>query len=146
MKVIYPLMTAIIFSACSSGSADKKVPELANEMCDCFSSFQKDLSSDAIELMKKVAQSENPQQEMAAGISKLKPEDAASFGKKLSSIADKGSDVYNCMQAFDNKHSKETTGNKKDFTEKMLKIMQENNSCPVGAAIVNLGFSKDKIK
>jgi hypothetical protein len=130
-----------VLVACS-GSADKKVPQLANEMCDCFTNFQKGLSPEVVDLLKKVSLSSTPQEEITAGISKLSPEDGASFAEKFKSIGDKGSEVNICLENFDKHHSKETTKDKKALTQKMLKIMQENSSCPVGAAVVNLGLSK----
>jgi hypothetical protein len=137
------LLSVIIvsFSACS-GSADKKVPELANEMCDCFTKFQQTISTDAKELMKAVSVSDNAQTEMMKGISKLKPEDATDFGEKLRAVGTKGSDVYTCMEEFDKKHSQETTKDKEALTEKLLTEMQKNDNCPVGAAIVNLSLKK----
>lgn len=135
-----------IITSCSSGSADKKVPALANEMCGCFDKFQQSLSADAVTLMKNVSTAADAQTEMMSGISKLKPEDAASFGEKLKSIGTKGSEVYTCMEAFDKKHSKETTKDKNALMEKLLTEMQANVNCPVGAAIVNLGLAKTKGK
>lgn len=135
------LSLGFIFFSCS-GSADKKVPELANEMCDCFTKFQQDLSPEAMALMKTVSASASPQADMMAGMSKLKPEDATAFAAKMQSIATKGSDVFSCMEAFDKKHGKETTKDKKALTEKLLKEMRSNVNCPVGAAIVNLSVAK----
>ncbi len=142
MKLQLSILSLVfIFSACS-GSADKKVPELANEMCDCFTKFQQDLSPDAMALMKTVSASASPQADMMAGMGKLKPEDATAFAEKMQSIATKGSDVFSCMEAFDKKHGKETTKDKKALTEKLLKEMRSNVNCPVGAAIVNLSVAK----
>jgi hypothetical protein len=133
-----------VVTGCSSGSADKKVPALANEMCGCFDKFQQSLSADAKELMKSVSMAADPQSEMISGMSKLKPEDALSFGGKLKSIGTKGSEVNTCMEAFDKKHSKETTKDKTSLMEKLLMEMQANRNCPVGAAIVNLSLAKTK--
>ena len=135
-------ITIVLSLTACSGSADKKVHELANEMCDCFTNFQKTISADAKEMMKAVSTSSNAQSEMMKGIAKLKPEDATDFGEKLRSVGTKGSDVYVCMEAFDKKHSKETTKDKEALTEKMLAEMQKNGNCPVGAAIVNLSLKK----
>jgi hypothetical protein len=145
MKKTLPLflLTVIVisFAACS-GSADKKVPELADEMCDCFTNFQQTISADAKDLMKAVSVASDAQSEMMQGISKLKPEDAAMFGEKLKAVGTKGSDVYACMEAFDKKHGKETTKDKEALTEKLLTEMQKNANCPVGAAIVNLSLKR----
>lgn len=135
---------AIVFSACKQGSADKKVPELASDMCGCFTKFEASLSPDAKSLMKEVSVSADPQKDMIAGMSKLKPEDAMEFGKKMSSIADRNSEVYKCMEAFDKKHGSETTTDKKALTEKLLSEMQGRTNCPTGAAIINLSLAKDK--
>ncbi len=136
----------ILLGSCGAGSADKKVPELADEMCGCFDNFQQSLSSDAKDLMKAVSVAANPQTEMMQGISKLKPEDAASFSEKLKSIGTKGSEVFNCMEAFDKKHANETTKDKKALTEKLLTEMQSMGNCPTGAAIVNLSLSGGGIR
>jgi len=147
MKLSLPLLTLLIaFTSCSSGSADKKVPELANEMCGCFDNFQQSLSAETKDLMRAVSVAANPQTEMMQGMSKLKPEEAASFSEKLKSIGTKGSEVYNCMEAFDKKHAKETTKDKKALTEKLLTEMQAIGNCPTGAAIVNLSLSSGVIK
>jgi hypothetical protein len=144
MKVpVAAISLIILFSSCA-GSADKKVPELAGEMCDCFTKFQTSLSPEAKDLMKAVSVSANPQAEMMTGMQKLKPEDAADFASKMQSIGTKGSDVYACMEAFDKKHGKETTADKKGLTEKLLAQMQANGNCPVGAGIINLSLAKDK--
>lgn len=142
MKLIYPAALFIIVLSACSGTADNKVPELANEMCDCFTNFQQTISADAKDLMKAVAVSSDAQSEMMKGIAKLKPEDATDFGEKLRAVGTKGSDVYSCMEAFDKKHSKETTKDKEALTEKLLAEMRKNGNCPVGAAIVNLSLKK----
>lgn len=142
MKSFYSLLfAAILFSSCS-GSADSKVPELADEMCGCFDSFEKSLSSDAQALLKTVSTADNPQTAMMTGISKLKREDAIDFSEKLKSIGAKGSPVAACMENFDKKHSKETTKDKQVLMEKILKAMRANGNCPVGAAIVSLGVKQ----
>lgn len=138
-------LTIVLFS-CGSGSADKKVPELADEMCDCFTGFQKDLSPGIISLLKQVSVSANPRQEMQEGLAKLKPEEAQSFIEKFKQISDRNSEVNKCMQAFDKKHAKETTKDKKGLTEKLLKEMQGNNNCPAGAAVVNIGLQQQVVK
>lgn len=147
-KIVVSIIAAgclFVFAGCS-GSADKKIPELANEMCYCFTKFEQSLSPEGKKLMKAVSVSANPQTEMMTEMSMLKPEDAAAFAEKLKSIGTKGSEVYACMEAFDKKHGKETTTDKGALTEKLLTEMQRNTNCPVGAAIVNLSQSKMKSK
>lgn len=129
--------------SCGSGSADKKVPQLANEMCDCFTNFQQSLTADGVTLLKAVGVAANPQSEMTTGMGKLKPEEAVEFAQKIQSLGDKKSEVYACMEAFDKKHGKETTKNKTTLTENLLKEMQAKGDCPVGTAIINLSLSKE---
>lgn len=135
------IISSIFFSACA-GTADKKVPQLANELCGCFTKFQETISADAKGMMKAVAESSSPQSEMLKGMSKLKPEDATDFGEKLRSVGTPGSTVYTCMEEFDKKHSKETTKDKQALTEQLLAEMLKNNNCPIGAAIINLSLKK----
>lgn len=142
MKSLCSLLFAVILLSSCSGSADSKVPELADEMCGCFDSFEKSLSADAQALMKTVSTADNPQTAMMTGISKLKQEDALAFSEKLKSIGVKGSPVAACMENFDKKHSKETTKDKKALMEKLLKAMRDKGNCPSGAAIVSLGLKQ----
>jgi len=146
MKYQITVLFSSFLLACGSGSADRKVPKLANEMCNCFTGFQKDLNTNVLELLKKVSISANPRQEMQEGLSKLKPVDAESFIEKFKQIGDKNSDVNKCMQEFDKKHAKETTKDKKGLTEKLLKEMQANDNCPAGAAVVNIGLQQQVVK
>lgn len=142
------LFTGLLFLlvSCGTGSADKKVPQLADEMCDCFTGFQKDLSPAVIALMKQVSVSANPRQEMQEGLAKLKPEEANAFIEKFKQISDRTSEVNKCMQEFDKKHAEETTKDKKALTGKLLKEMQANGNCPAGAAVVNIGLQQQVIK
>lgn len=130
--------------SCGTGSADKKVPELADEMCNCFTGFQKDLSPGVMALLKEVAVSGNPRQAMQDALAKLKPEEAAPFIEKFRQISLSTSEVNKCMQEFDRKHAKETTRDKKALTEKLLTEMQHNGNCPAGAAVVNIGLQQMK--
>ncbi len=142
MKSFCSLLLASVFLISCSGSADSKVPELADEMCGCFDAFEKSLSPDAQALMKTVSTAENPQTAMMSGISKLKQDDAIAFSEQLKSIGTKGSPIAACMENFDKKHSKETTKDRKALMEKLLKAMRAKGNCPVGAAIVSLGVKQ----
>lgn len=141
-SIIIAITVLFVLASCGSGSADKKIPELANEMCDCFTGFQKDLSPGVLALLKKVSVSASPREEMQQGLAKLNPEEAQAFIEKFKQISDKGSAVNQCMQAFDQRHAKETTRDKKALTEKLLKQMQGFTNCPAGAAVVNIGLQQ----
>lgn len=144
VSFILAAISVLTVTGCASGSADKKVPELANEMCDCFSGFQQTLSPSGKDLMKAVSVSSTPQEEMISGMSKMKPDEAAAFAKQVSSIADRNTELFKCLEAFDKKHGKETTRDKKALTEKLLSEMQGNTNCITGAAVINMNLSKMK--
>lgn len=131
----------LMFSSCG-GSADNKAPELADEMCGCFNSFQAALSPELNKLMKEVSTAQNPQDVLMEGVRKLDPEEAKSFGEKLKSMGDKDSDIFKCIENFDKKNSTLTTTDKKALTEKLLAEMQKKGGCFVGAAIINLNPKK----
>lgn len=135
--LIKTLFVILLLNSCS-GSADNKAPELANEMCGCFDSFQSSLSADAKKLMKAVSVAAKPQEVLMSGMSDLKPDDAKDFAEKLKAIGDKNSSILKCMEAFDKKHGKETTADRNALIEKLLMEMQKDGNCYVGAAIVNL--------
>lgn len=135
-------LTIILFSC--SGSADSKVPELASEMCGCFDAMQKSFSPDVAGLFNEVAAAKDPQAVLMSGIAKLKPEDAKKLTESLAQMGDKNSAIFKCMEEFDKKHAKETTADRTALTEKLLAAMQKNGLCNTGAAVVNLGLSKQK--
>ncbi len=79
---------------------------------------------------------------MISGIAKLRPEEAMVLSEQLKSIGTKGSVAFACMENFDKKHAKETTRDKKELMEKLLKEMRAKGDCPVGAAVVSLGLKQ----
>jgi hypothetical protein len=142
MKPYFPLLFVAVLLVSCSGTADNKVPELADEMCGCFDKFDQSLSPEAKTLMKNVSTAADPQSTMMTGISKLKKEDAMLLAEKLQSMAVKGSDISTCMENFDKKHSKETTKDKQALMMKLLEAMRAKGNCPVGGAIVSLGLKQ----
>ena len=140
--IVFSIATTLLFSC--AGSADKKVPELANDMCGCFDKMQQSYSPDVIKLLNEVSVAADPQSVLTAGMMKLKTEDAKKLAESLGEMGNKNSEVFKCMEAFDKKHEKETTANRTELTEKLLVQMQANGNCNTGAAIVNLGLSKQK--
>jgi Sec-independent protein translocase protein TatA len=138
MKYLLKISVVVMLLLSCKGSADKKAPELANDMCGCFDGFQSNLSEDAKKLMKEVSTAAKPQEVLMAGMTKLKPKVAKVFAEQLKTLGDKNSTVFKCMQEFDKKHAKETTTDKDALTEKLLMEMQRKGNCYVGAAIVNL--------
>lgn len=136
------LMSAIFFVSCSSGSADKKVPELADEMCSCFGEFKKTVTDEEMKLLKSVSSAAYPQEELTNAFRQMDTEKAASFALKLKSLGEKESPVFKCLEGFDRKHGKETTTDKKALTEKLLARLQALD-CTVGAAMVNLSLGKN---
>jgi hypothetical protein len=143
MKKILTLPAVIIFLySCKPGSADNKVPELANEMCDCFSTFQKRFDRESVELLKLVSISEDPKTVLQDGIKKMTPEKAEFFTRQIQSLGDKSSSVYSCMEAFDKKHGKETTKSKSGLKNNLLTALQQKGDCYTSAAMVNLDIHR----
>jgi hypothetical protein len=144
MKTLFSAAALCMLLFSCSGTADNKVPELASEMCGCFDAMQKNLSPDAAALFKEVAEAKDPQSALMNGMTKLKPDDAKKLTEALAAMGDKNSAIFKCMEAFDQKHAKETTKDRTELSEKLLAAMQKNGTCNTGAAIVNLGLSKQK--
>ncbi len=144
MKKLF-LVLAVILSiySCKSGSADKKVPELANEMCDCFTAFQKRFDSESASLLKEVSTSSDPKTLFQEGVRKMTPEKADFFTRQIQSLGDKSSSVYACLSDFDKKHGKETTKSKSELKKKLLVELQKRGSCFTAAAMVNLDIHRN---
>ncbi len=139
MKVLPLLFSVIIVITACKGTADKKVPELAEEMCSCFDSIKQNTTPEEMTVFKEVSVAAYPQEVLQNAVKKMDAAKAAAFAEKLKSVGDKTSPVYVCLQQFDKKHEKETVQDKKAFTEKLFAQLQANN-CVIGAAIVNLGL------
>lgn len=144
-RILFTVLPAMlfIFSSCG-GSADKKVPELASDMCKCFESMQKELSPVAQEFYKEVAKSTKPAATFQNGLENMDSAEAGAIRAALMNIDDKDSKVNQCMEAYERKYAKETTRDEDGLVRKVLEEMRKNNSCPLGAAIVNLGIEGQK--
>ncbi|MBK6826603.1 MAG: hypothetical protein IPG86_06970 [Chitinophagaceae bacterium] len=139
--IIVPVL--VMMASCTEGSADKKVPELADEMCNCFDEFSKSVSEKEMGIFKEVSTAAQPQKVLTDAFAKLEAAEATGLAEKMKSIGDRNSPVFKCLDAFDKKHSKETTTDKEKLTEKLLKELQ-SNQCNIGAAIINLSLKKGK--
>lgn len=136
-KILNVALVVIGLSACK-GSADNKVPQLANEMCGCFEGMQKSLSPAALKIMKEVSTAEKPQEVLMKGMQQLNTDEAKAFAEQLKKIGEKDSEIMKCLNDFDKKHSTETTTDKKALTNKLLVELQKSANCSLGAAVVNL--------
>jgi len=126
-----------------SGTADKKVPELANEMCGCFDKMKQNTTPEEMTIFKEVSVAQNPQEALTDGIKRMDQAKAMAFAEKIKAIGDKSSSVAACMETFDKKHEKETTKDRTALTEKLFAQLQATN-CIIGAAIVNLSLKHGK--
>jgi len=142
MTLIFVPALAMMIS-CTEGSADKKVPELADEMCHCFDDFSKSVSEKEMAIFKDVSAAAQPQKVLTEAFAKLEAGEATGLAEKMKSIGDRNSPVFKCLEAFDKKNSKETTTDKEKLTEKLLKKLQ-SDQCNIGAAIINLSLKKGK--
>lgn len=142
-KLFFVLAVILSLYSCKSGSADKKVPELANEMCDCFSTFQKRFDSQSSALLKEVSNSNDPKNLLLEGIKKMSQEKAEFFTRQIQSLGDKSSSVYACLSDFDKKHGKETTKSKSELKKKLLAELQEKGDCYTAAAMINLDIHRN---
>lgn len=132
-----------LLTSCTEGSADKKVPELADEMCHCFDDFSKSVSENEMAIFKEVSTAAQPQKVLTEAFAKMETAEATGLAEKMKSIGDRNSAVFKCLEAFDKKHGKETTTDKEKLTEKLLNKLQ-SNQCNIGAAIINLSLRKGK--
>lgn len=145
-RILFTILPAMlfVFSSCGGGTADGKVPELANEMCHCYESMQQTLSPAALQLYKDVAKATDPSAAFQAGLAKLDKAEADTIARSLMNITNSDSKVYLCLQEYDRRHEKETTRDKKKLLRKLLTELQKNTACPLSAAIVNLGIKRQE--
>ncbi len=134
---------ALFFSSCG-GTADGKVPELASEMCRCFESMQAESSPAIQQFYKDAAKSENASTAFKSGLEKLTPEEAQVVAKDFAKITQRGTDINNCIEKFDEKHKKETTREKMKLMKRIVSEMQKNVNCPVGAIVLGMGIQQQE--
>lgn len=142
MRIIYITLASILLS-CGQGSADKKVKQLAGEMCSCFDEFKKNISEKEMQVFITVSTAANPQQAITNTMRQMNPDEANAFADKLKTIGDKNAPLFQCLQAFDKKHGQETTKDKQALTQNLLHELHTMN-CTIGAAIMNLSLGKMK--
>lgn len=144
MKFYVFSTVVLLFLASCNGTADKKVPQLANAMCDCFQSIDKELSPAARELFLKMTETENPQLMLQKGMTSLSADESKKLTEQIQLLTNRQSEVFQCIKAFDEKNKKETISNRKEFTRKIFKQMKASGNCTTGAAMMALSLYKTK--
>lgn len=138
------LAPMVLLLASCGGTADSKVPELASEMCRCYESLQAVNSPAIQQFYKDVAKAEDVSSAFKANLTKLSPEEAQTVAKDFSKITQSGTEVNNCIQAFDRKHAKETTSNKMKLMKRIVAEMQKNNNCQIGTIVLDMGIEQQE--
>ena len=135
------VIVMLILVSCQS--ADKKIPQIAGDFCNCFSSLEKNLSEKTKGIIDRAANSANPEQSMKDDVEKLTEEEKMSVGTEMVSLGDmenKDSDLGKCMEAVKNKYNNARTFNEKKFLEKMVKELDSRGGCSFTADLLQIGL------
>ncbi|MEI9908938.1 MAG: hypothetical protein WDO71_04275 [Bacteroidota bacterium] len=140
---------AIALSLVACKSADNKVPEIAADVCNCFSDIEKNFSKETKALLAKAANDSNPQKVLKEEIVKLDQEDQMAIGQELMSLGELGdekSDMGRCMKGVEKKYGNNFTRDKKILGNKIVQELESKNGCGFTASIMKLGLKMENKK
>jgi hypothetical protein len=127
--------------SCKS-SADKKMPELANDICNCMSMLEKDLSADAKKIITDAASASDPSTAMQKAMMDIpadKQMEIASEMMKMGEMQDQSKGVGACMKKLQDKYEDvKTMDSDKTILKKVIAALEEKK-CNFAATIMKLG-------
>ena len=139
------IVIAVSLAACKS--ADNKVPEIASDMCNCFSATEKNISKSTKDLFVKAANDDDPQKVLQQELIKLDPEDQVVINQELMSLSelqDEKSEIGNCMKNVEKKYGNAYTRDKNKLGDKIVSELESKKGCDFTASIMKMGLKIDR--
>jgi len=138
--------TIVLFS-CSS--ADKKIPEIATDFCNCFNKMEKSISQRTIDILINVSNADDPQASLKEEMDKLSPEEFKKVKAEISVLRltdDDRSELGACIREAEKKYGKAYTTDQKKFGEKIIKELESRGDCKLTTAVWKFGLKVDNKK
>jgi hypothetical protein len=135
------------FFMSSCGTADNKVPQIASDFCNCFTSMERDLSTGTKSIIAKAADAEDPEKSLTDAVMNLNEEEQTKIGTEMMSLGDmenESSEVGRCIKSVEKKYDNEYTLNQEKFAQKIVKELESKQGCSFTASLLKLGLKMEK--
>jgi hypothetical protein len=139
------LFTGILIAGLySCNQADNKVPGIATDLCQCFSSIEKNSSPQTKEIFLKASNASDPKKILQEEISLLDENAQVIVRKDLlifSEIDKPASSIGKCIGAIKKKYGKANAFNETKFTQKIVEELQSKAGCSFTASVMKMGMT-----
>lgn len=134
-------VVALFFVSCKS--ADKKVPQIAADFCNCFVKLEKEMSPEAKNLFTQAAESPDPEKAIEEGIMVMDEETQLKVGQEFMAVGEidnENSEIGRCMKDVEKKYDSEYTLNQSKFVNKIIKELEQKPGCSFTASLLKMGL------
>lgn len=141
------MLIAVPFAA-QAQITEEKAAALAVDFCKCFKPIQDSMSKEAIELLVKVSEAENPDSAMKTAFDTISDDKKMSIAMefvKLGSIEEEGSEVNTCMNSLQTKYP-EYAEDDNALMDMLIKSLKGKQECSLTLAFMKLGMAAKKGK
>lgn len=131
---------SLIVASCST--ADKKVPQIAEDFCNCFSKMEKEMSAESKRIFKTAANASDPEQVLQDELLKLEGETQTQVNEEFMAfgeLEDENSEVGRCMKSVEKKYDNSYTFNESKFMDKVIKELENKLGCDFTASLLKVG-------
>lgn len=149
MKRIHLLLLtislALIIASCAS--VDKKIPEISTDICNCFSSLDKQMSPGLKEIFIKAGNAAKPTETLSSELLSLPEGKRDTIMKEmqvLMVIGDPSSEINQCMNGFKKKYGGGKTKDRDKFYQNLFEEMKGHPGCELARAAMMLTYKETK--
>lgn len=131
----------------SCHQADDKVPGIATDLCNCFSSTEKNLAPQTKEIFLKASNAADPKKVLQEEIAKLDEATQALVSNDLlvfAEIENPQSQMGKCIAAIKKKYGKANAFNETRFAKKIVKELESRQGCSFTSYIMKMGMTVEE--
>jgi len=143
--LLLTISLTLLIASCDT--VDKKVPEISTDICNCFSSLDKQMSPDLKAIFIKAGNAEKPTETLGNELLSL-PEGKRDTVMKemqvLMVIGDPSSEINQCMSGFKKKYAGGKTKDRDKFYQNLFVEMKNRPGCELARAAMMLTYKETK--
>ena len=142
-KNVCSMLSFILLILAGCNSADKKIPEMASDFCNCFSSMEMNLNSKTKQIVEAAANSADPSKTMKDEAKKLDEEEKKTVGEEFASFAEidnPDSKIGRCLADVDKKYGKPNAMNESKLIRKLITELESKKGCEFTVAVLKLSL------
>lgn len=147
MKRNLLLTISLAFMIASCSSVDKKVPEIATEICNCFSPLDKQMSPDLKAILIKAGEADKPKEvfdDLIVALPDGKRDTILKEMQTLIVVGDPGSEVNQCMNDFKNRYSSGKTKDRDKFYTNLFNELKAKPGCELSRAMFKITYKETR--